>query len=222
MFITKKISILAFLPVFLLFNATKAESYGPELASQWTQDKVHEFLGYFGVKDAESIPVFKMKNSTDKFGVMWGFVSSISINEDLWINNPLIKTEEDVLAILAVAAAFYVLWGDGAKHLLKYIALSVLPIPVINIFLAWLNRQLCAQDCSLCRKFCICLASNAAALTCTKKIFAYLMDKKIRPYFAKLQKEVLDKASTMLIKHRHFDAALACENLLKPSNTVQV
>jgi hypothetical protein len=177
MTITKNFSILAFLSGFLLFNSMRAESYGPELASQWTQNKVHEFLEYFGVKDAESIPVFKIKNS-NKFEVRCGIVSSISVNEDFWKNNPSIVTEADILATLAIAAAYYTLLRREAGYILKYVALSALPVPVTNIFLAWLNRQSCAQDCSLCRKFCIFLVSNVAAVICSKKIFAYSVDKK--------------------------------------------
>lgn len=220
MTITKNFSILAFLSGFLLFNSMRAESYGPELASQWTQNKVHEFLEYFGVKDAESIPVFKMKNSIDKFAVRCGLVSWISINEDLWINNPSIKTEEDILAILAVAAATHTLLRREVGYILKYVALSALPVPVTNIFLAWLNRQSCAQDCSLCRKFCIFLVSNVAAVICSKKIFAYFVNKKIGPCFVHIMREAVVKAVDMFIEYKYFNAAEACLNLLKPSNTV--
>ncbi|HML19868.1 MAG TPA: hypothetical protein PKD74_04800 [Candidatus Dependentiae bacterium] len=199
----------------------RAELYEPELASQWTQDKVHEFLEYFGVKDAESVPVFKLKNSTDKFKVRRGIISGISINEDLLMDSSSSITEDDLLAIFAVAAATYTLLPDVAKCFLKYTTSLALPVATANIFLAWLNRQACARDCSLCRKLCIGLATNVAAVMCSKTIFAYYANEKIGPCFMHIFQEAIAKAVDMFIEYKYFNAAEACVKLLKPSKNDQ-
>lgn len=219
MTIFKRNAALVFLCSLMLLNVTPVSSCCDEPASDWYRDKVHEFLYYFGVENAYDVAVYKISLQEEaKYSgrVSVGKDSGIWINERMWLSDPLIKTEQDVVGQLAMAAAFYAFGLNN--FLLRWCGLSILstaPVVVTNVLLALFARCSYAKSCTFKHKLLIGLVANIGAIFAVTKLYKYLTDKNLSPYMQKQFEEIHTAVIQMLCAKGYWDEAEAYKSYLK-------
>lgn len=201
----------------LLLNISDMLGCQFELVSPWYRNKVHEFLNFYGVKNAYDVPVYNMDSRGKNVDVIvkYGMYSGIWIDEHIQFHSLRITTDQDVIWYLASAAAQYafgkkILWRFG---LLSFI--STIPIVVNNVLLTCLNHSLYARHCSFWSKILIGSITNICAIVGTMKIHKYLMEKKLAQYYDKWFEQVCINVFEVLYVHGYQDAALSFQEYIK-------
>ena len=119
MFISKKILIATLFTAIIttapgiqasittrLFGSLEQAQLGMEQASQCYQDKAHEFLNYFGVKDAENVGIYKINWALHP---EYRILPAFAARSGIWLNETIFdkSTEQEQLWIIAHETAHY-------------------------------------------------------------------------------------------------------------------
>ncbi len=175
MIILKNSILFVFLYMGLLLNTTLALGMALEPASRYSQDKVHEFLGYLGIKNAHEIAVYKFNSqecmTENEVAIKFGVFSGIWVNERKWLCNPSIKTEQDVIWRLAMVSTMY---SFGVKQIFLRIfslVFSAAPFVVNNVLLTLLLKNDRAKHYSLGLKILAGTVTNIVSAMATIKLY---------------------------------------------------
>ncbi len=121
-----------------LFGPSERVHLGSDQATQWYQDKAHEFLKYFDVKDADAIEILKLSwHMHPEYRLIPGMTGKSGI----WINEAVLEKfdEQERLWVIAHETAHY-----AYHHVWKKIGLgltvkivSSIPAALMGAYLVW-------------------------------------------------------------------------------------
>ena len=89
-----------------LFGPIERAHSGTQQASEWYQKKAHEFLGYFGIKDAETIGIYKLDWTLHP---EYRLVPGLAMRSGIWLNESALEKldESERLWVIAHETAHY-------------------------------------------------------------------------------------------------------------------
>jgi hypothetical protein len=203
MTIVKNNKVFVLMSLATMVNLAFAECNKFEPAAQFYQDKVHEFLGYLGVENAEDVGVYKMQeNNKDDYRVSTVSEPGIWINEDMQSINPAIKTEQDIIWRLAMASVNY---ASGSDQMILQVVgirgISLMTAVMNNIFLTLLARCSFAKHYSLKSKILAGIVANIGMVVAAVNLDKYFIEKIFWP---NMREHLKKDAKYMVRMLRHY------------------
>lgn len=185
-----------------LFGPLECALYGTQRASQWYQDKAHEFLKYFGVKDAENVEIYILDG---KLNPANRILPGLTARSGIWFNEPVLTAtdEQNKLWFIAHEAAHYAnthVWRKvGIECLFNILAAT--PATIMCALFAWhLHHYNELKPSSLWKN--ILKGASCGYLVGIHTINMYSASRShVYNYAKKLEKEADLAAAQMLCKH---------------------